>query len=379
MKAVRSAGSSRSKPLLASALVAIGLALLASPASSRAADSPQAGASIVNGQATSIKDWPWQVAIIESRRLNPLPFVRQRFLCGGSALTPRLIITAAHCVADLRRSEIRNLQVVSGRSRLNADVGQIVRVSGLRMPVNSRGKRRFRPSTTAWDVALLTLQRPISATPIKLAGPDEAEVWAPGAVVTATGWGITRHFRYPVAFHLRRATHVMLGNGVCDRQFKRRFKPGTMTCVGGPGGHSSTCNGDSGGPLVARTSDGYRLVGLTSWGVSTCRGTAPSVFASPARNPMRDWIRTSARNLTGIDVVGSGATPLPHPNWCHVPALRGLTVSQARNKIQAAGCRLGHVLPYRKGSGSKGRVRSASRLPGWYSRPGTSIHLWVRR
>ena len=47
----------------------------------------------------------------------------------------------------------------------------------------------------------------------------------------------------------------------------------------GPLGKETTCQGDSGGPLVVNDEDKWTVVGATSFGVSTCEGPYPSMFA----------------------------------------------------------------------------------------------------
>jgi secreted trypsin-like serine protease len=237
----------------------------ASPSGS-ALRSPDAGISIINGKTTSIRDWPWQVGLTFTRRIAKSPLTSRRFFCGGSVLAPRLVITAGHCVANLNLRGIRNVEVVSGRTRLNSDRGQVVRVASLRMPQTPNGFRRYKEILGAadWDVALLVLRSPLAAEPIRLAGPDEADAWSPGHPAWSTGWGITQAFAKRVPASLKVARQVLMPNGLCHRADGIAFAATRMTCVGGPGGHASTCNGDSGGPLVVKTSDGYRLVGLTS-------------------------------------------------------------------------------------------------------------------
>ena len=48
----------------------------------------------------------------------------------------------------------------------------------------------------------------------------------------------------------------------------------------GPRGVETTCQGDSGGPLVVNEGDNkWTVVGATSFGVSSCEGPYPSMFA----------------------------------------------------------------------------------------------------
>jgi len=50
---------------------------------------------------------------------------------------------------------------------------------------------------------------------------------------------------------------------------------------------SSICSGDSGGPVFARGKEGWTLVGISSWGISTC-SNYPSVAQRVSTH--RDWI-----------------------------------------------------------------------------------------
>ncbi len=362
-------------------LAALALLVAAVDSSRAGAENTRDGAtaSIVNGRSTTISQWPWQVSLTMPRSVAPRWSTSQRSFCGGSILAPRLVITAGHCVADLRRRQIRSIEIVSGRTNLDSKQGQVVRVSGLRMPVNSSGKRRYRTILGAadWDVALLTLASPLSSQPIRLAGPGEEATWKQGSVAWTTGWGNTSGYSNRVPARLQVARQVIMGKGLCRRADGVAFQPTRMLCFGGPSGNASACLGDSGGPLVVNTSDGYRLVGLTSYGDGVCRGTVPSVDTRVAGDPIRRWVARTAFELTGVDVLGSGATALPSPSWCKVPYLFGLKPSQAKQRLAAANCRLGAVRVDPWAPGGRGRIIGANRSWGWLAPAGFKVRLWV--
>ncbi|OCT84248.1 hypothetical protein XELAEV_18022395mg, partial [Xenopus laevis] len=61
---------------------------------------------------------------------------------------------------------------------------------------------------------------------------------------------------------------------------------GTMICAGAAG--SSSCMGDSGGPLVCQDSGAWSLVGIVSWGSSSCSTSTPAVYARVT--VLRSWV-----------------------------------------------------------------------------------------
>ncbi len=361
------------------ALLAITSLLMLSSASGDQARGSDAGASVVNGRNTSISEWPWQVALTVGRSVAPRVSTAGRFFCGGSVLAPRLVITAGHCVADLTRRQVRSVEIVSGRTSLNSSAGQVARVVDLRMPVNSSGKRRYRTIFGAadWDVALLKLDRPLLAEPIRLAGPDESAAWTAGQTGWITGWGNTSGYSNRVPARLQMARQVIMGNGLCRRDDGVAFQPSRMVCMGGPRGNASTCIGDSGGPLVVETSAGYRLVGLTSYGDGVCSGTVPSVDTRVSGDPIRGWVARTALQLAGVDVVGSGGVASPAREWCKVPYLFGLRPARARQRLENSNCSLGRVRTDPWSVGPRGRIVGSSRMWGWLAPPGFGIKVWV--
>ncbi|MCB0827235.1 MAG: serine protease [Solirubrobacterales bacterium] len=342
----------------------------------------QAVASVVNGTATSIGKWPWQVALLGGRRPGTRATPLARFFCGGSLIAPDLVLTAAHCVANVKKSGFRNIQVVSGRTRLNRrSTGTVSAIKRAIFPLNRNGKRRYRATdgVPSWDLALLQLKAPLSSATIRIAGPDEAGATKPGRPTFTAGWGVTGPLKRKSSNRLRMARQVMLPNRICRSTTGRFFDGTTMNCLGGPGAHSSTCFGDSGGPLVTAVGDEFRLVGLTSNGDPYCRPYIPSVDTRIAAGPIRGWIHETALAISGIDVIGRGGSVGPLPRWCRVPRLRNLTLPGARRLLRSRSCRLGRTRPDRFSGLRRGRISFSGFLPGWFAPPNARITVWVAR
>jgi secreted trypsin-like serine protease len=354
--------------------------LAASDAGQAVADSG-AAASMINGRGTNIRNWPWQVALAAGGPRSRGISATNRAFCGGSLIAPDLVVTAAHCVADLEPRQVRQIEVISGRTWLSSRKGSSSYVKKRILPYSPSGAPLFVDNGRRpwWDVALLKLRNRVPGQPIKLAGPTETASFAPGAPVKATGWGVTNPFGQTSSNVLRLISQVILPDPVCGRENGRGYSPKTMLCLGGPAANTSTCFGDSGGPLVARMSSGWRLIGLTSFGDADCDPAVPSVDTRVSGQAIRSWVRRVSLRVSGSDPVGRDGISRPKPVWCSVPRLRGRTVPQSRAALKRAGCELGKVRRERSRFGPAGRVDTASLPPGWLALEGTRIDIWINR
>lgn len=300
---------------------------------------------IIGGSETTIAQWPWQVALTD----------RGQAICGGSLLTPTIVVTAAHCVYDFDANRfpasLPGYAAITGRTRLSSNEGQVSAIQQLHAPRNASGQPLYNPNSSAWDAVLLELASPSSSEPIKIAGADEGALWTAGRAAYVTGWGSTnpRGGGYPDA--LRVAEVPMVSDAACRSSWGNGFVASVMVCAGdGSAPQRDTCDGDSGGPLVVPTAAGeYRLVGDTSYGAQICG--SGGVYGRLAGDQMRNSIRSMALSISGVDVVGSGATPpggpaptpTPTPPTPDPPAPGSLTLEAAESvalRFSKRSCRL---------------------------------------
>jgi secreted trypsin-like serine protease len=258
--------------------------LVAAQLMSAAAFSAEAEA-VLGGTAASIKEFPWQVALI--REGDDL-FNGQ--FCGGSVIAATWVLTAAHCVFDDTGAlkSPSSIAVYWGSASLQGG-GHIVDVKRI---VPHGG---YRPEADHDDIALLELADPIGVRPVRLASPDgAASLESVGTLATVTGWG-----EYHPDFDPDAEAAGLSNDGATGNRFPTELQsvalpivdPGKCAdaldadlgegqiCAGMVRRGADACNGDSGGPLQVRDGDGrFVQIGLVSWGKRCSVGGFYSVY-----------------------------------------------------------------------------------------------------
>jgi trypsin len=296
------------------------LAALAVPASATAQVEPR----VVGGNNTTIDQYPWQAALVaDPAKASGNPFHRQ--FCGGSLITPYIVLTAAHCVNDTDPDDDGSVldpddvDVVLGETRLStAPPSAQLAVQAVAYQANF--DPNFGPSDWAIpqnDIGYLVLQSPYDGETIDIAGPDETALWDPNSYEEITGWGATAESG-PGSDILQVAAVPIVNDLTCAADYGLYFDHESMICAGFQEGGVDTCQGDSGGPLQAPLADGgYRLVGMTSWGDGCARPNAPGVYTRIADDVLRAAATSQIFDLeTALDlphenVVGGEGEPKP--------------------------------------------------------------------
>jgi secreted trypsin-like serine protease len=323
--------------LLAFAAAAVLAASVLLPAQAAAQSDGSTQPRIVGGSQTTIDRYPWQAAVVFSpakRSGN----AHDRQFCGGSVITTRIVITAAHCVYNIdpdclshpvqcaisdpggdgtAKLDPNDVDVVVGRTTLSGGGGAEIGVQSVtyRSNYNPNYNNAGVPQN---DVGYLVLSGATSQPRIQIAGADEGALWDPGSPVEISGWGSTQEGGGTVDT-LRSANVQIIPDSTCasGSVYGGDFDPNTMVCAGYLSGGVDTCAGDSGGPLEASFGIGYRLVGITGWGVGCGRTNKPGVYTRAAGSVLRPVIAgdvfnlETANGLAHENIIGSLATENP--------------------------------------------------------------------
>ncbi|XP_020440308.2 plasma kallikrein isoform X6 [Corvus cornix cornix] len=231
---------------------------------------------IVGGTDSSPGEWPWQVSL--HAKLS-----RQRHLCGGSIISNRWILTAAHCVTSLENPNIWRVYAgILRQSEINEDtpffkVEEII--------VHSQ----YEYAQTGYDIALLKLDKPMNFTdlqlPICLPSKEDTNTFYTDCWVI--GWGYRKE-KGRVQDILQKAPVPFMSKEECQARYRKRRIGDKVICAGYDEGGRDACKGDSGGPLSCRHEEVWYLVGITSWGEGCARPRQPGVYTKVAE--YSDWI-----------------------------------------------------------------------------------------
>jgi secreted trypsin-like serine protease len=235
---------------------------------------------IVGGGKADPGTHPFQVALLFKKAGTN---AKNQF-CGGTLVSPYLVVTAAHCTSFVRNPS-SSVQVLVGTQSLDQG-GQ--RVDVWRVSMHPSYNRRL----YNYDVAVWELATPVTGIPFAtLAGTQPATAGTP---LRVTGWGNLSSGGKPSPDLLQvDVPFVPTIGGRCELYDGVRSSGITpqMLCAG-TGGKDS-CQGDSGGPLTIDRGAGYNeLVGIVSFGNECALEGYPGVYTNVAESSINQFIRS---------------------------------------------------------------------------------------
>ncbi|KAM6127538.1 vitamin K-dependent protein C [Phoenicopterus ruber ruber] len=223
---------------------------------------------------------PWQVLIRNSKGIG---------FCGGSLISSRWVVTAAHCLDLVRPHHVTVGDFDKYRREFKEQKIAVER---------SWTHPHYDSNDYNGDIALLYLSSDVIfneyVIPICLPSPSLATLLSEeGRIGMVSGWGAT-HERGSMLRFLMKVRLPIVSMETCQRSTDRLVTD-NMFCAGYDTEVADACKGDSGGPFTVSYHNTWFLLGIVSWGEGCAEKGKYGVYTRVAN--YIPWIKETVESV----------------------------------------------------------------------------------
>lgn len=261
------------------------------------------GNKIIGGEKTKVDEYPW-LALIEYSTINSR---NAALLCGGTLISGRYVLTAAHCIGyyvvntygepktvilgeydtanvgkDCMKTESGGVDCTDGEVRINIEKYTHHPEYNALSKQNDIGLVRLARMAPFTDF-IRPICLPMSDITVNSPPPDSFKLYA-------AGWGATENSTFSsIKLHVELPYQDLQKCGTAyAASGKKKDLWNKQLCAGGKLG-KDTCKGDSGGPLMYKNGRYFEIAGVVSFGPTPCaQPNVPGVYSKVFA--YRDWI-----------------------------------------------------------------------------------------
>ncbi|XP_062542377.1 trypsin beta-like [Armigeres subalbatus] len=218
---------------------------------------------IIGGTPATLGEFPSKVSLQTSQT--------SAHFCGGTLLTLRHVLTAAHCITDIQGVPMVATKIQAMADDLNVIPSMNSATRQVRLAMSLNIHEKYNPSSLANDIAIVKLVNEFTKTNTLYPSKRISSAPSAGQLCSLAGWGVVAENSQNISPSLQRVNLEVVSFEQCNAAFQGALVRGMM-CASAPG--RDACQGDSGGALICQN----RVAGVVSFGSGCAHPTIPGVY-----------------------------------------------------------------------------------------------------